>query len=394
MSARAAGPLDELVDRMTARADELVEAMASSIETEVEFYRTGGLVPPEALRASCGANFRYMLESLVGVGSDPVSARETGRQRAEQGAPLADVMAAYRVGTRYLWDAVLAEASAAGLADPVVVEASSRLWQVQSTYTDAMTDAYRDVQSRRLLAQDQERSALVEALLEGRMPAGATVWEAAELLRLPHTGPFVVVAAAVPEVGRQALPAVEERLRAAGLASAWRLLPEQQIGVVSVPSGRLGVLVDLLGRSATGRVGVSPPYDELDGTGQAVRFARVALAGATTESCVTLFDESPLTMAAVAAPDVMQYFVHRVLGGLDDLAPDDREVLLGTLAAWSTHNGSATETGEYLYCHPNTVRHRLRRIEERTGRSLNDPRAVAELLLALEASLRHRSSSS
>jgi hypothetical protein len=292
-------------------------------------------------------------------------------------------MAAYRVGTRYLWDAVLAEAASAGLTDQVVVEASSRLWQVQSSYTDAMTDAYRDVQSRRLLSQDQERSALVEALLEGRMPGGGTVWEAADLLRLPYKGPFVVVAAEVPEVGRQAVPAAEERLRSVGLASAWRLLPELQIGVIAVPTGRLAVLVEFLEKSATGRVGISPPYDELDGTGQAVRFARVALAGSTA---VTLFDESPLTMVAAAAPDVMQYFVRKVLGGLDDLAPDDREVLLDTLAAWSTHNGSATETGEYLYCHPNTVRHRLHRIEERTGRSLTDPRAVAELLLALEAS--------
>jgi hypothetical protein len=344
-------------------------------------------VPPDVLRASCGANFKFMLESLVGDdGSDPVSARETGRERAEQGAPLADVMAAYRVGTRYLWDAVLSEAAAAGMTDQVVVLASSRLWQVQSSYTDAMTDAYRDVQSRRMLSQDQERSALVEALLEGRMPGGRTVWEAAELLRLPYKGPFVVVAAEVPEVGRQAVTAAEERLRSVGIASAWRLLPELQIGVVSVPPARLGVLVDLLSRSATGRVGVSPAYDELDGTGQAVRFARVALAGSTADSPVTLFEESPLTMAAVAAPDVMQYFVHKVLGGLDDLAPDDREVLLDTLAAWSTHKGSATETGEYLYCHPNTVRHRLHRIEERTGRNLTDPRAVAELLLALEAS--------
>jgi hypothetical protein len=387
MSAAAERPLDELVDRMHARAAELIEAMASRIESEVEFYRVGGLVPPDVLRASCGANFKFMLESLVGDdGSDPVSARETGRERAEQGAPLADVMAAYRVGTRYLWDAVLSEAAAAGMTDQVVVLASSRLWQVQSSYTDAMTDAYRDVQSRRMLSQDQERSALVEALLEGRMPGGRTVWEAAELLRLPYKGPFVVVAAEVPEVGRQAVTAAEERLRSVGIASAWRLLPELQIGVVSVPPARLGVLVDLLSRSATGRVGVSPAYDELDGTGQAVRFARVALAGSTADSPVTLFEESPLTMAAVAAPDVMQYFVHKVLGGLDDLAPDDREVLLDTLAAWSTHKGSATETGEYLYCHPNTVRHRLHRIEERTGRNLTDPRAVAELLLALEAS--------
>src|SRR4051812_48032925 len=177
--------------------------MAAQIESEIGFYRSGGLVPPAALRVSCRANFDFMLESLTGVDSDPVSARETGRLRAEQGAPLADVMAAYRVGTRYLWDVVLAEAAATRITDQVLVLASSRLWQMQSSYTEAMTDAYRDVQSRRLLEQDQQRSALVEALLEGRMPGGGTVWEAAELLRLPYKGPFVVVAAAVPEVGRQ-----------------------------------------------------------------------------------------------------------------------------------------------------------------------------------------------
>lgn len=34
--------------------------------------------------------------------------------------------------------------------------------------------------------------------------------------------------------------------------------------------------------------------------------------------------------------------------------------------------------------HPNTVRYRLKRLEERTGRSLSDPRWVAELSLAYE----------
>jgi sugar diacid utilization regulator len=37
-----------------------------------------------------------------------------------------------------------------------------------------------------------------------------------------------------------------------------------------------------------------------------------------------------------------------------------------------------------LFCHPNTVRHRLRRIEKHTGRSLSRPRDVAELCLMFE----------
>ena len=37
-----------------------------------------------------------------------------------------------------------------------------------------------------------------------------------------------------------------------------------------------------------------------------------------------------------------------------------------------------------LFCHPNTVRYRLHRIEERTGRSLTRPRDIAELCLVFE----------
>jgi sugar diacid utilization regulator len=39
---------------------------------------------------------------------------------------------------------------------------------------------------------------------------------------------------------------------------------------------------------------------------------------------------------------------------------------------------------DLLVCHPNTVRHRLRRSEQRTGRPLSRPRNVAELCLAFE----------
>jgi DNA-binding PucR family transcriptional regulator len=59
--------------------------------------------------------------------------------------------------------------------------------------------------------------------------------------------------------------------------------------------------------------------------------------------------------------------------------------LLNTLATWFTSRGSATETAQSLYRHANTVRHRLRRVERLTGRSLNDSSAVAELRIALEA---------
>src|SRR5258708_26126445 len=74
-----------------------------------------------------------------------------------------------------------------------------------------------------------------------------------------------------------------------------------------------------------------------------------------------------------------------ILGPWLDINPDERDMLLDTLAAFFAFQGSAVKAGKHLYCHPNTVRHRLHRIERQTGRSLQDPRSSAELFVALQA---------
>ncbi|MGE3254840.1 helix-turn-helix domain-containing protein, partial [Pseudonocardia sp.] len=58
---------------------------------------------------------------------------------------------------------------------------------------------------------------------------------------------------------------------------------------------------------------------------------------------------------------------------------------LDTLETWLAASGSATATAQRLHVHPNTVRHRLRRIAEHTGRDLDHPTALAELATAVHA---------
>jgi DNA-binding PucR family transcriptional regulator len=58
-------------------------------------------------------------------------------------------------------------------------------------------------------------------------------------------------------------------------------------------------------------------------------------------------------------------------------------VLLDTLAAFLAADGSPTRAADELYCHRNTVMHRLRRIESVTGRKVTDPRARLLWQLAL-----------
>jgi hypothetical protein len=97
-----------------------------------------------------------------------------------------------------------------------------------------MVSAYRDATAQQMLRRQQERSAFVEALLSGRITDTTTLWEAANVLRLPYQGPFVVVAAEVPELAREALLGVEDRLTTQGLGSVWRLSPDLQLGVASL----------------------------------------------------------------------------------------------------------------------------------------------------------------
>jgi DNA-binding PucR family transcriptional regulator len=191
----------------------------------------------------------------------------------------------------------------------------------------------------------------------------------------------------VPEVGRHALPGVEDQLRAQGIASAWRLLPDLHLGIVVLPRAeQLQKLVAVLIRDARQPVGVSPLYAGLDRTAEALRLAKIALAGTTSSTAlVTVFDDAPLAVAAASAPEVMARIAQTILGSLNQMPDADRTLLLETFEVWRDAGGSAEAAGRRLFCHPNTVRHRLRRLSEATGRSLSAPQDVAELCLAVEA---------
>ena len=102
---------------------------------------------------------------------------------------------------------------------------------------------------------------------------------------------------------------------------------------------------------------------------------------------MTVFDRDRMAIAAVAAPDVMRRLADLTLVGLADLPTAERHRLLQTFGAWLDHDGSATRAAEQLYCHPNTVRYRLRRLAEYTGHTLDDPHWIAELALAYQIDL-------
>jgi hypothetical protein len=269
---------------------------------------------------------------------------------------------------------------------PMPADTEARISGFAGLIGTALVAGYRDEQKRQMFDDTSRRSLLVDSLLEGRVLDDCSLGEVASYLRLPTDGPFVVIAAEVRSGGSEPLPVIESKLRSVDVYSAWRLLPDWQVGIVHITSGQqLDKVVALVSRMALDRVGVSARFDDLRETPQALHFAKVTLRGQPHHSSpVAVFDGTILATAALAAPEVMVKSAGIVLDAFDDLPEEEREILFETFRVWQDTDASVGAVAELLCCHPNTVRYRLRRIEKRTGRSLSRPRDIAELCLAFE----------
>jgi hypothetical protein len=384
------GELADLAAWAETRLTGLVDEVCAAAVARIPFYRDEQVVPAEELHRSVEQNLRFLVTALGRPDTPPdlAAPEATGRWRAQQGAPLPEVLQCYRICFTTLWDALVEHTR--GDQRPSAVDAlltaAGMIFRLTDQHALALTEAYRAATAELLLTRQQRRAALVEALLTGHPGPDAGPWEAAALLGLPSGGQLVVVAADTHGLAEASLADVERRLAARGIVSGWRLTPAQQLGVVSLEDGRYEEMLDVLRSIARARTGVSPLYRTLADTPRALRLAQSARAGLPSgRASVRVFNPSPLAALLACESDEGRRLAQDVLGPVIGLPPEDRAPLLDTLDAYLDHDGSAERAAEVLYCHPNTVRYRLRRIQELTGRSLSDPHGVAELAAAAYA---------
>ncbi|HZE48403.1 MAG TPA: helix-turn-helix domain-containing protein [Jatrophihabitantaceae bacterium] len=367
------------------RVDEFAHRMAERIQAQEPLYREGHVVAPDELRRSCRDNLLYVFGRLAGDPNIGIEApRATGVRRAESGVPLSAVLPAFRIGGRLVWELLVEHADHE--AQDTLLRCAADIWAISDDLAEAAADAYRGASADRARHDRQLRSALLNGLLDGQLGDGARLWESAAALKLPQQGTFVVVAAECPSPGEEALPGIEDVLRRNDVLSAWRLDAQQQEGLVVLrPRFDAAALCTELAEQALGRVGVSEPYDNLEQTASALRQARLACAAATPHTTnLVRFDQEPVAVLLVSAPDAAEVTARRILGPVLDLPDDDRAVIIDTMRAWLADAGSSSTAAARLHVHRNTVRYRLRRLEELTGRSLANPLDLAELHVALE----------
>jgi hypothetical protein len=385
MTATSVDPVvRELSQALLARVDELGDRMAERIAAQAPAYAEEQVVSRAELVESCRDNLRFVLGNLAGqpeLGID--TPQRTGMRRAESGVSESTVLQAFRIGARFIWE-VLVENADDDTRD-VLLRAAADIWTVSDDLSTAVTDAYRATAADRARHDRQVRAVLLNTLLDGTVDA-ATVRESAAMLGLTLHGTFTVVAAECPGPGEDALPHIEDRLRRNDITSVWRVGAERQEGVVVLrPRWGAERLAAEVQDIALGRVGLSAPFTELDEAPAAVREARLALAVATPRTrTVARYDDHPVAVLLASTPDLAEWVAQRVLGRVLELAELERTVLIDTVRVWLDEQGATSSAAKLLHVHRNTVRYRLRHLEELTGRSLTKPTDLADLYVALE----------
>jgi purine catabolism regulator len=90
-------------------------------------------------------------------------------------------------------------------------------------------------------------------------------------------------------------------------------------------------------------------------------------------------------LLSVQDDEALRMYCDSVLGAIESGEGKYGGELLRSLEAFLEHNGQWEGAARELYCHRHTLRYRIRRVEELTGRDLSSARDRIEFWLALRA---------
>jgi DNA-binding PucR family transcriptional regulator len=377
--------VERVVDALQAGRAALVDAMVATIQAEVSAYANASPSVIEDVRAHCEAHSRLKLE-LARIDRVPrrdelAFARDAAARRVRQGVPLDSLLQAFRVGHRTVWEAIVEESDGT----PYGREAAIALARPTMMYIDIastqVAEAYLKEEQRLVATAERERRDLLENLLAGRVPDQDTARRATAL---DPEGDLVVAVASPDCASGQHAHALQHLADAVAAHAApgpvEPLVVVRQREVVAVlpaadgaPDGADGLEAEcralLERRGIALRAGVSTRCAGFGEIAHAYEDARQALRRTTAGRPIMALSEMTPFEYLLASADRS---TRRVVAekGRELVALDRNGSASETLLAYVAANLSVKGAAERLYVHPNTVRYRLRRMAELTGREL------------------------
>lgn len=376
--------------RLLAEIDPIADILVTQIFEQEPAYRPGQTVDVAELRSTVLRNLTAVFSAIGGSRFSGESFEENGRRRIDSSIPLHAVLHAYQIGGLVQWESFGRVASTVPNGDRVLAKSGAYVWSIINSASQHVTHGYQAELFERQRRSATERTALFETILDGGFLTPAELADAADSLRLPITGTFVILGlrSSVAPSETSFSPAQLLVGGSVNVKSEWRTEASLHIGLVSL-AGEQPRSIGATAVEAAGRaIGMSEVFHHLHQAPEALRQAKLAALVAASRPdarAAVRYEDVPLQAMMIVAPEMAQQLRSWVLGPLDGLDSNERRTLLVTLTAWIRADGSINETAKGLYVHRNSIARRLERILEVTGHDPRTPRGMAMLFTAREA---------
>lgn len=363
----------------------LIAEMIDAIRAEIPEY-------DRPLQGSFGENVRVgttrsierFLAVIAGEETEPAARGdlyvELGRNEFRRGRPIDTLLGAYRIGARMMWRGLAAEGQAAGIAPDVLY----RLAEAVFAYVDALSHesstGYSEEQALTDGARERERERMLEVL--ARRPPADPVAVHAQATRAGWTLPETFAPVALPST-RMSARALEHRLPDGSMAATCDGMTVALVPDIDGP-GRAAELERALGGEAAARAASVGWAEAAEAIERALLAAGLQQVGAIPADGLVAADDHLVELILHRDPERARALADGALSALDALSPSSRERLTETLAGWLENACNTTDTARALHLHPQTLRNRLRQLDEVLGPGrLADADARLELQLAL-----------
>ncbi len=356
---------------------ELAERMVHEFKADIGAYRRlpDPIVAGQILEVS-RRNVELFFDSILS-GREPTEAdlepfRASARNRASEGMALEDLLAAYRQGGRFGWQAVRESAEPGD--ERAVVLAGELMMRYVDRVSAAVAQTYLDARQA-LVSEEERRLRHMFVALTGPDPVSAEMRELAERADLPLLDMYRPWSLTVPGAPARDHSAVASALRASGVLA---LTEGDRVTGIAAPS--VGGEA-LSARGSVLALGEPTPRAQLSASLDDVRVLLEVALRLGRRGIVRSVDCLPELLLA-RSPRLAAELEADVLGRLERQS-EGRTDLVATLAAFVECGLDRRATAARLHVHPNTLDYRLKRTAELTGLELSRPGGIVRATLAL-----------
>ena len=389
------GAQERVLSILVDQQDEHVRIATDSILSELPAYATS---PDSTLAEEIGMQVSAHIGAFVqcarsGVAPGPEGLPfigETVARRIDQGIPAEQILDAYRVGHRVMWEIVESASERVGADAGVTASLALPMMRYIEAAWSEVAKSY--IRAERQLTADLDRgqSRLVEAMVDGRVTSEGVRLQAGSFPVDGREIYLVMVLHGFPDHAAAALRTSVRRLSDARhvRASAVHVRDDDLIALVALahddPLAISSVIADEM-RVAAAKLGCEPalgvglpargPEQVREGYREASAAADAAGPGnSLTLAHATLVDRLTVMLRSGSAPerlipDRVRTFI------LEDLAKHGQ--LIATVREYAACDLNASRAATALFVHRNTVLYRLQRVAFLTGL---DPHLLPQLL--------------